>query len=210
MPGKETDLGETNAESTPLNQPSNALPAPITDVRLVEVVKVLTYLGGKPTSKRLNKLAYLAELESLRTRGVRLTRTPFVRYKHGPFSSDVALAAEIVPEDISVTEFQTQYGNRGKRYVPRRIAANVNLSADELQVLRNVLRWAKGKDTETITQQLDNSAPFVWTLRTGDRIDFDRFARLLDVAKAGRQGFDRGKGKVLLTPQDVREYLAAI
>src|SRR2546426_12685257 len=84
------------------------------DPKVRDVVLCFTY-GSKISlnATRIMKLAYLAELRAIETRGRRLTTAEFKHWNYGPWSPYVAMAMEGVPEQrVEVKE--KSKGREGK------------------------------------------------------------------------------------------------
>jgi uncharacterized phage-associated protein len=69
----------------------------------VELVKYLLKNYGPLPQKKLQKLAYMAEIEYIKKHGKRLSDLSFIKYYHGPYSPDIT-NIEDLEEDIIIKE----------------------------------------------------------------------------------------------------------
>ncbi len=178
--------------------PDQTTPAKV-DPKVRGVVLYFTYRNPFPLpSTRLMKLAYLAELRALESLGHRLTTADFIHYNYGPFSRDVALAMEGVPE-LRV-EFKQSPRGKGRFLSPAQKKVKVDLTNEEMALLESVLRDWQHVDSEVLVAATKRSPPFVWT-EFGDPIPFDRYSKFVGQMQRARND-DLGKGVAVLENRD--------
>jgi uncharacterized phage-associated protein len=184
--------------------PKEAIPS-TADAKIRSVVLYFAYRNGYPIpSTRLMKLAYLAELRAVETLGRRLTDSHFIHWNYGPYSRDVALAMEGVPE-IKL-EFKQSARGRGKFLSPTQPKVQVAFNKDEMNMLESVLRDWQHVDSDSLIQATKRSPPFAWT-EFGDPIPFERYATFVDQLDKARKD-ELGKGVVALeTDADVTAFV---
>ena len=178
--------------------PAKSVP-PNVDPKVRGVVLYFAYRNPYPLpSTRLMKLAYLAELRALEAWGRRLTTADFIHYNYGPFSRDVALAMEEVPE-LRV-EFKQSPRGRGKFLSPAQKRVKVDLTKDEMTLLESVLGDWQHVDSEVLVAATKRSPPFVWT-KFGDPIPFDKYTKFVTQMQRARND-DLGKTVAVLESRD--------
>jgi uncharacterized phage-associated protein len=184
--------------------PEDSLP-PKVDPRVRSVVIYFAYRNPYPLpSTRLMKLAYLAELRAVESWGHRLTNADFIHWNYGPFSRDVALAMEGVPE--LRMEFKQSPRGTGKFLLPAQKKVKVNLTKDEMTMLESVLRDWQHVDSERLIAETKRSPPFVWT-EFGDPIPFERYSKFVGRMVKARNN-ELGKAvAVLETDADVARFV---
>jgi uncharacterized phage-associated protein len=178
---------------------------PTVDPKVRGVVLYFAYRNPYPLpSTRLMKLAYLAELRALESWGRRLTTADFIHYNYGPFSRDVALAMEEVPE--LRMEFKQSPRGAGKFLSPAQKNVKVNLTDDEMALLESVLRDWQHVDSEQLVAATKRSPPFVWT-EFGEPIPFDRYSKFVGQMNKARND-ELGKAvAVLETKGDITHFM---
>jgi len=156
-----------------------------------DVVLFLTYKSTRPLSaRRIQKLAYLAELRAIEKLGRRLTDADFINYKHGPWSLEVALAAEEAPE-LQMSKEETPKGI-GRFFSPAQNKAKIHaLGKEEIDLLHAfVADWIR-VDTDALVKAAKTSPPFIWTANLRDPIPFEEygnFVKSFKEAKADKLG----------------------
>lgn len=172
---------------------------PTVEPKVRGVVLYFTYRNPYPLpSTRLMKLAYLAELRALEAWGRRLTTADFIHYNYGPFSRDVALAMEGIPE--LKMEFKQSPRGKGKFLSPAQKKVKVDLTKDEMTLLESVLTDWQHVDSESLVAATKRSPPFVWT-EFGDPIPFDRYTKFVGQMQRARND-DLGKAVAVLETRD--------
>jgi len=159
------------------------------DKKVRSVVAYLTYSSPYPlNATRIMKLAYLAELTALERLGRRLTNAEFRSWNYGPYSWDVALAMEGMPE-LRVQLKATPKGE-GKFFVPTQDKAKVFLSKEETRLLDEVVgNWLRVPNDKLIAAT-KRTPPYVWA-KFRDPIPFERykeFASWMRKAETDRMG----------------------
>ena len=144
-----------------------------------DVVLFFAYKSNRPlSSKRIQKLAYLAELRAIEKWGRRLTQADFINYKHGPWSLEVALAAEEAPE-LQMSKEETPKGI-GRFFSPAQNRAKIlALDEEEIGLLNEVVTdWIR-VDTDALVKAAKTSPPFIWTAKLRDPIPFDEYGKFV-------------------------------
>src|SRR2546425_11783687 len=156
------------------------------DPKVRDVVLNFTYKSGVPlNATRIMKLAYLAELRAIEMWGRRLTGAEFKHWHHGPWSPEVALAMEGVPE-LRMEVKQTAKGREGKFFRPtQKSAALSSLTEKESSLLKEVfLHWIFVPNDQLV-EATKKSPPFIWT-RFGDAIPFDEYREFAERLRQAR------------------------
>jgi uncharacterized phage-associated protein len=185
-------------------QSEESLP-PRVNPKVRSVVLYFAYRNPYPLpSTRLMKLAYLAELRAVEAWGHRLTNADFIHWNYGPFSRDVALAMEGIPE--LKMEFKQSPRGRGKFFSPAQKKVSVDLTKDEMTMLQSVLDDWQKVDSQSLIAETKRSPPFVWT-EFGDPIPFDRYSKFVGRMGKARNG-ELGKPvAVLESHEDVARFV---
>lgn len=165
-------MGGQESEASASQAKDPALPAKV-DPKVRDVVLFFAYRNAFPIpSTRLMKLAYLTELRSIERWGRRFTHARFLNWHYGPYSPDVALAMEGVPE-LTMEVKQSSRG-RGKFFRPSQDKVRVGLTKDELKLLESVREDWQRVDSESLIAATKQSPPFVWT-SFGEEIPFAQY-----------------------------------
>ena len=176
------------------------------DPKVRDVVLCFTY-GSKISlnATRIMKLAYLAELRAIETWGRRLTTAEFKHWNYGPWSSDVALAMEGVPE-LRVEVKETSKGRKGKFFHRTQQSATLSsLTEEEADLLKGVLSYWEHVPNDRLVEVTKKSPPFIWT-EFGDAIPFEEYE---DFAARLRRARDDTLEEVieLNSKEDVRAFV---
>jgi len=176
------------------------------DPKVRDVVLCFTY-GSKISlnAARIMKLAYLAELRAIETWGRRLTSAEFKHWNYGPWSPDVALAMEGVPE-LRVEVKETSKGRKGKFFHrTQRSATLSSLTEEEADLLKGVLSYWEHVPNDRLVEATKKSPPFIWT-EFGDAIPFEEYE---DFAARLRRARDDTLEEVieLNSKEDVRAFV---
>jgi uncharacterized phage-associated protein len=175
------------------------------DEKIRDVVVFLTYKSAIPLSaKRIQKLAYLAELRAIEKWGHRLTGAKFINYKFGPWSPEVALASEEAPELREETK-QTAKG-KGRFFSPAKSKAKLNaLDKSEIGLLKEVISdWIR-VPTDALVAATKTTPPFIWTERFGDTVPFQAYETFASaLSKARSNDFE---GDVIKNEQDLETFV---
>src|SRR5467141_2781793 len=167
--------------------------AQVIDSKVRSVVIYFAYrLGGRLplNSVRIMKLAYLAELKAIETRGKKLTSAVFKNWFYGPFSDSVMKAIETASPEVKTQLRVTPKGRTGKFLLPAKSRVKIDLPSEELDILAQVADEWGFVDNETLVAQTKLSPPFKWT-EFGQEIPFGEYADFLakfDRAKRGKLG----------------------
>ena len=125
--------------------------------------------------KKLQKLAYLAEIEYIIKHGERLSDLSFKRYYYGPFSDDIR-NVEDLEENIVIIEKK-----KGNYIVKESELKDKNDQnhflkgklQNEIELLIEKYLSKTGKELENI---VNNTEPFLETEKLNDPIDLDGYA----------------------------------
>jgi uncharacterized phage-associated protein len=144
----------------------------ITGVQLVEYL--LKEYGPLP-QKKLQKLAYLAEIEYIKKHGERLSDLSFRRYHYGPFSSDIR-NIEDLDDNIMITEHvDMQYPSQTSELVGECLSIPI-LDVTLVNELKDCLSQYQSKNGGELEEIADNTEPFLETKKLNDPIDLDSYA----------------------------------
>ncbi|MCL4311049.1 MAG: Panacea domain-containing protein [Candidatus Thermoplasmatota archaeon] len=142
----------------------------------VKLVKLVLKEFGPQPQKKLQKLAYLAEIEYIKKHGKRLSDLSFKRYYYGPYSEDIK-NIEDLEEDIRIIEDHKTSGYHIKE--SSLISGDKYESIVKEKVANEVISLIKqysrksGKELEKIA---DNTEPFLETEEMNDPIDLNSYA----------------------------------
>ncbi len=144
----------------------------LTGVQLIE--NILKIAGPLP-QKKIQKLAYLAEIEYAEKHGARLSDLSFIRYYYGPFSSDIR---NIEDEDDNIVTEEVQqetYPAKKSRIVaPEKVdKLEPEIESHLKEVITKYIEKT-GKELEIIA---DNTEPFGETVNFKDPIDLEGYAK---------------------------------
>lgn len=141
----------------------------------IQLVEYLLKEYGPLPQKKLQKLAYLAEIEYIKKHGERLTDLSFKRYYYGPYSEDIR-NIEDLEENIIVNETQSgSFSSKESALMDSRDIEPIKSKALQEEMHSLIGKYVKksGKSLETIA---DNTEPFLETEKHNDPIDLDGYA----------------------------------
>ncbi|MHB8553736.1 MAG: type II toxin-antitoxin system antitoxin SocA domain-containing protein [Thermoplasmataceae archaeon] len=125
--------------------------------------------------KKLQKLAYLAEIEYIKKHGERLTDLSFKRYYFGPYSDDIR-NIEDLDENIIVSEVPNGscLSKESKLSNPGNIEP---IKSKALQKeIHSLIRNHARKSGNTLETVADSTEPYLETDKLNDPIDLDGYA----------------------------------
>jgi len=189
-------------------------PAEEPTLELIEVVKAITYLRSDEDRhdlvfKRMQKIAYLCELISIKETGESLTNTAFYHRQWGPYSESVNQAVMAVPDDLEIVNFRTQYGDPAKKIKPVKEETNLALSEPKVELVKKGLKISDRWSTNYLTLSLKEHIPFIWT-KQSDKIDNERYRKHLEQVKASNLEIENGDCDTLSTPEEIQKYFDSI
>lgn len=126
----------------------------------------------KVRSKQLQKLAYLVDLEYMKTHGERLSDLQFKKFYYGPYSEGIE---EIKQEDDNIinTDHKTQF-------YPSKISSlkseSISLESHLKSEIDEILMKYKGKTGKELEDIADNTEPYIDIDIIGEKIDLDGYA----------------------------------
>ncbi|MHB1902411.1 MAG: type II toxin-antitoxin system antitoxin SocA domain-containing protein [Cuniculiplasma sp.] len=141
----------------------------------IDLVKYLLKEYGPLPQKKLQKLAYLAEIGYIKKHGERLTDLSFKRYYFGPYSDDIR-NIEDLDENIIVSERQ----NVGYIIKESKLSNPRNIEPIKSKALREEIHSLIGNHSRSsgniLEKVADNTEPFLETDKLNDPIDLDGYA----------------------------------
>jgi hypothetical protein len=170
------------------------------------------------TAWRLMKLFYLAELRAIEVLGRRLTPARFYRWKHGPWSPEVALVADGIPQaDFEVKTGRTPEGHEARFYRPTKETTFIQLDPGKVKIVDEVLGEWKYRKTRELVEASKETVPFQ-EASLGESVDFDGYLRYVqELTPKARRGIeealrraDEEEGRPIRTKKELREYLEAL
>jgi len=141
----------------------------------VQLIKSLLKEYGPLPQKKLQKLAYLAEIEYIIKHGERLSDLSFKRYYYGPFSDDIRNIEDLEENIVIIEKKKGNYIVKESEHKDKN-EQNDFLKEDlqkEIELLIEKYLSKTGKDLENIA---DNTEPFLETEKLNDPIDLDGYA----------------------------------
>ncbi len=144
----------------------------VSGVQLVEYI--LKKYGPLP-QKKLQKLAYLAEVEYIKMYGVRLSDLSFKRYYYGPYSTDITNIEDLDDNIIIREEASGNYISKVSELINEE---NVNPIDDDniSQEIDAALLPYREKTGAELQEEADKTQPFLETENFNDPIDLDGYA----------------------------------
>ena len=144
----------------------------LTRAQLVENILII---AGPLPQKKLQKLAYLAEIRYAEKYGARLSDLSFIRYYYGPYSSDIRNIEDeddnIVIEGIQQNVYPMK---KSKIIAPEKVD---KLEPEIEDYLKEVITQYNDKTEEDLEIIADNTEPFRETGNFKDPIDLDGYAK---------------------------------
>lgn len=142
----------------------------------VDLVKLILEKAGPVPQKKLQKLAYLMEIEYIKEHGRRLSNLNFKRYYFGPFSDDIR-NIEDLDDDIIVTEVKEgTYSVKEARLLSTG-QGKIIMDPDLEKELQSSLDKYRSFNGALLENMADNTEPFLETGNLNDPIDLDGYAR---------------------------------
>jgi len=141
----------------------------------VELVKYLLKNYGPLPQKKLQKLAYIAEIEYIKKYGERLSDLSFIKYYHGPYSMDIT-NIEDLEDDIIIKEEQSGNFIKKMSELIGRKNNNINIKPEIAEELKELLSPYINKSGAQLEKKADNTEPFLEAENLKDPIDLDRYA----------------------------------
>ncbi|MEM0073085.1 MAG: DUF4065 domain-containing protein [Thermoplasmatales archaeon] len=139
----------------------------------VELVEFILKHAGPVPQKKLQKLAYLCEIEYIIKHGQRLSDLTFKRYYYGPYSDDIRNIEGL--DDNIVTEEKTNGLYTLKESKIKTSRAGTIKPEIEQELVSYIKKYNEksGKELESIA---DNTDPYLETEKINDPIDLDGYA----------------------------------
>lgn len=158
---------------------------------------VIMYLVFKSprylSTSRLQKMAYLAELEFYREYGERLTGAEFYNHYYGPYSFDLEKVTVEMEGDTILMEIAETEKGEAIFHRPDTERINIELSGREKSILDEVVNEWKFKPTQEIVQAAKSTTPFL-SSRKGDKINFSVILNYKEKEKALAEYLEKKSG----------------
>ena len=137
------------------------------DAKRLEVLKFILKRHAEPTVTSLMKIAYLADLLSLRQKnGVRLTNYNYIRYYYGPFDKTIYHDLEALVKEGLVKPIARWSGRGdGDEYYVFEPSTKLSdsdetsLKAPEIKLLTQLLDDIRGYGAKTLTEAAYKTRP---------------------------------------------------
>ena len=148
---------------------------------------IITYFCFKadPNSiTKLTKLCYLADVYHYQMYGKRLTEVPFRHFRYGPWAEEVQMALEELYEKgiIKETKVKTKKGQDATIPKPNVSQAEITLSKDAFETLKDLMIDWGNKTTDEIVNYSKKTLPFLGTF-FNRKIDFSRVDEIKEYAR---------------------------
>ncbi len=190
------------------------------EAQVRDVLACLVYSTGHHylTAWRLMKLFYLAELRSIQVLGSRVTPVTFYRWKHGPWSPEVALVADGIPHaDFEVMSGETRDGHKARFYRPTKDSTVIEIEPDKVRIINDVLKEWRYRKTKELVEASKDTIPFQ-AASLGEPIDLDGYMNYLrELTPEARRRVEtvlsRSKeeiGEPIRTKEELEENLEAL
>ncbi len=141
----------------------------------VELVKYLLKNYGPLPQKKLQKLAYMAEIEYIQKHGKRLSDLSFIKYYYGPYSLDIT-SIEDLEEDIIIKEEQSGSFAPKMSELVKGGDNNIDINPKVADELNNLLKPYINKNGSQLAKTADNTEPFLEAKNLKDPLDLDGYA----------------------------------
>ena len=166
--------------------------------KLKNVVIYFTFSMEYLTLIRLVKLIYASEFYSMDQFDRRLTDVRFYRWHYGPWSPDVEYTGTIIAGDeILIEEKETKEGYEGSFFIPNVERVTIDLSKEEISILKNVVNEWKYVPTKVLTECCKLTTPFQ-DVNWGKEINLSKYVKEKTLARVGK-----GKFKIKVLGFDV-------
>ncbi len=141
----------------------------------VQLVEYLLKKYGKLPQKKLQKLAYLAEIQYIQKHGERLSDLSFKRYYYGPYSEDIRNIEDLDENIVIQGEVNHHYLNKVSELInPNGVDP---ISNNELsQEIDAALLPYSDKSGKYLEEAVDKTEPYLETENFSDPIDLDGYA----------------------------------
>jgi uncharacterized phage-associated protein len=144
----------------------------ITGVQLIEYL--LKEYGPLP-QKKLQKLAYLAEIEYIKKHGERLSDLSFKRYHYGPYSEDIRNIEDLEDNIIIAENHSNGYASKESRLL-NSVGAEPIESVELSEEIDSFIARYVNSTGDELEKIADNTEPFLETENLNEPIDLDSFA----------------------------------
>ena len=140
----------------------------------VQLIENLLKVAGPLPQKKLQKLAYLAEIRHIETFGERLSDLTFERYYYGPYSFDIR---NIEDEDENIrSSYDIDPINASQTAELLNPDDVQPLHGDLDKHLKDIVSYYGKKTGKELEEIADQTEPFLETEKLREKIELDDFA----------------------------------
>ena len=141
----------------------------------VQLVEYLLKEYGPLPQKKLQKLAYLAEIQYIKKHGERLSDLSFKKYYYGPYSADIRNIEDLDDNIVIKEETNGYYSSKVSELIDKESVNPIddnNLS----QLIESALLPYVNKTGAELQEESDKTEPFLEAENFNDPIDLDGYA----------------------------------
>lgn len=141
----------------------------------VQLVEYLLKKYGPLPQKKLQKLAYLAEIQYIKKHGERLSDLSFRKYYYGPYSADIRNIEDIDDNIVIKVKEDIRYSSKTSELINKEIDNPIddnNIS----QFIESALLPYISKTGAELEEESDKTEPYLEAEKLNDPIDLDGYA----------------------------------
>ena len=141
----------------------------------VQLVEYLLKEYGPLPQKKLQKLAYLAEVQYIKKHGERLSDLSFRKYYYGPYSVDIRNIEDLDENIVIREELNGIYSSKLSELINKESVNPIEDSNLCQEIDSNLLSYS-GETGAKLQEEADKTEPYLEAEKFNDPIDLDGYA----------------------------------